>query len=163
MEKGTFDDFISELRQKNDLVSVASKYVQVERKGRNYWCRCPFHGEKTPSLSINDVDNMFYCFGCHTGGTVIHFVMRIESLSFMEAVKLLAEWANMEIPESFSGGNGEDIANAKKRKDRLKNLMKDAAKHYHNNLSKPSAKLAIEYMNKRQLENNIATRFGLGY
>lgn len=109
MEKQSFDDFIRELRQKNDLVSVASKYVNVEHRGRYYWCRCPFHGEKTPSLCINDIDNMFYCFGCHVGGTVINFVMQIESLTFMEAVKLLAEWANMEIPASFAGNGGENI------------------------------------------------------
>lgn len=163
MEKQSFDDFIRELRQKNDLVSVASKYVNVEHRGRYYWCRCPFHGEKTPSLCINDIDNMFYCFGCHVGGTVINFVMQIESLTFMEAVKLLAEWANMEIPASFAGNGGENIEKAKKRKDRLVSLMKQAAKHYHDNLSKPSALPALNYMKKRQLETNIATRFGIGF
>lgn len=163
MEKQSFDDFIRELKQKNDLVSIASKYVNVEHRGRYYWCRCPFHGEKTPSLCINDVDNMFYCFGCHVGGTVINFVMQMESLTFMEAVKLLAEWANMEVPESFTGKGGENIEKAKKRKDRLVSLMKVAAKHYVDNLKKPSAKNAILYMQKRQLESNIATRFGIGY
>lgn len=163
MEKESFDNFIKELIQKNDLVSVASKYVQVERKGRYYWCRCPFHGEKTASLSINDIDGMFYCFGCHVGGTVIQFVQQIESLTFMETVKILAEWANMEIPDSFSGSNGENIANAKKRKDRLISLLKETAKHYHSNLSKPSARLAVEYMKNRKLEDSVSTKFGLGY
>lgn len=164
LEKETFEDFKRELKQKNDLVSVASKYVQLERKGRYYWCRCPFHGEKTPSLCINDIDGMFYCYGCHVGGDVIKFVMQIESQSFPEAVKTLAGWANMEVPESFeNSGNGTDIAVAKKRKDRLIKLMKDAAKHYHENLDKPNAKPAHEYMEKRQLSTPIATRFGIGY
>ncbi|MBQ8425271.1 MAG: DNA primase [Clostridia bacterium] len=163
MEKESFDDFIKELKQRNDLVSVASRYVQLERKGRYYWCRCPFHGEKTASLSINDIDGMFYCFGCHVGGTVIHFVQQMESLTFIEAVKLLAEWANMEIPESFSGNNGKNIENAKKRRDRLLSLMKDTAKHYHSNLSKPTAKLAVQYMNNRKLDDGLSTKFGLGY
>ena len=164
MNNNSFEDFKTELKQKNDLVSVFSKYVSLERKGRYYWCRCPFHGEKTPSLSINDIDNMFYCYGCHVGGDVIKFVMQIESLSFVEAIKLLASWANMEVPENFEGtGNSEDIAKAKKRKDRLVSLMKEAAGHYVSNLEKSSAGPAREYMKKRQLEGAVARRFGIGY
>lgn len=164
MERDSFEDFKTELKQKNDLVSVVSKYVQLERKGRYYWCRCPFHGEKTPSLCINDIDNMFYCYGCHVGGDVIKFVMQIETLSFVEAVKTLASWANMEVPESFeNSGNGTDIALAKKRKDRLVSLMKETAKHYHDNLSKSSASQALEYMKKRQLEGSVAKHFGIGF
>ena len=164
MERDSFEDFKTELKQKNDLVSVASKYVQLERKGRYYWCRCPFHGEKTPSLCINDIDNMFYCYGCHVGGDVIKFVMQIESQDFTEAVKTLASWANMEVPESFeNSGNGTDIALAKKRKDRLISLMKETAMHYHQNLEKQSAEPAISYMKKRQLDGSTGTRFGIGY
>ena len=164
MDRELLEDFKRELKQKNDLVNVVSKYVQLERKGRYYWCRCPFHGEKTPSLCINDIDNMFYCYGCHVGGDVIKFVMQIESQSFVEAVKTLASWANMEVPESFeSSGNNKDIALAKKRKDRLISLMKDTAMRYHENLSKPSAKPALEYMEKRQLSGAVGTRFGIGF
>ncbi len=164
MERESLDDFKQELKQKNDIVNVVSKYVQLERKGRYYWCRCPFHGEKTPSLCVNDIDNMFYCYGCHVGGDVIKFVMQIESQTFTEAIKTLAGWANMEVPESFeNSGSGTDIAQAKKRKDRLISLMKEAATHYHNNLSKPSAKSALEYMEKRQLTGTVGTRFGIGY
>lgn len=164
MEKESFENFITELRQRNDLVNVASKYVSLERRGRYYWCRCPFHGEKTPSLSINDVDNMFYCFGCHFGGTVIQWVMQIESLTYLEAVKLLASWANMEVPDSLENKkDGMNIALAKKRKDRLISLMKEAAMRYHKNLEKPSATAAREYMKKRQLDGSTGTRFGIGY
>ncbi len=164
MEKHSLEDFKQELKQKNDIVSIVSKYVSLERKGRYYWCRCPFHGEKTPSLCINDIDNMFYCYGCHVGGDVIKFVMQIESQTFVEAIKTLASWANMEVPESFeNSGNGTDIAIAKKRKDRLISLMKETAKHYHDNLSKPSAKQALEYMKKRQLDGVVGTRFGIGF
>ena len=164
LENKSFEDFKTELKQKNDLVAVASKYVQLERKGQYFWCRCPFHGEKTPSLSINDRDNIFHCFGCHVGGDVIKFVMQIESLSFAEAVKLLASWANMEVPDSFeNSGNGVDIAQAKKRKDRLVSLMKETAMHYHENLKKPSASEALDYMKKRQLEGSVATHFGIGF
>lgn len=158
----TFEDFKRELIQKNDLVSVVSKYVQLERKGRYYWCRCPFHGEKTPSLCINDIDNFFYCFGCHVGGNVINFVMQIETLSFMEAVKLLAEWANMELPETYEN-NSADIAKAKKRRDRLYALMKETALHYHDNLNKPTASNALLYMKKRQISDSQGKHFGIGY
>ena len=164
MEKHSLEDFKQELKQKNDIVSIVSKYVSLERKGRYYWCRCPFHGEKTPSLCINDIDNMFYCYGCHVGGDVIKFVMQIESQTFVEAIKTLASWANMEVPDSFeNSGNGTDIAIAKKRKDRLISLMKETAKHYHDNLSKPTAKQALEYMKKRQLDGAVGTRFGIGF
>lgn len=163
MDKNLFDDFKRELIQKNDLVSVVSKYVPLERKGRYFWCRCPFHGEKTPSLCINEFDNFFYCFGCHVGGDVISFVMKIESQSYMEAIRTLAGWANMEVPNSFEGASATEIAMATKRKNRLTSLMKDAARHYYDNLSKPSAAAALEYMKKRQIDSHLATRFGIGY
>jgi len=119
MDKNIFDDFKRELIQKNDLVSVVSKYVPLERKGRYFWCRCPFHGEKTPSLCINEFDNFFYCFGCHVGGDVISFVMQIETQSYMEAIRTLAGWANMEVPNTFEGANATEIALATKRKNGL--------------------------------------------
>jgi len=164
MEKREFEDFISELKQKNDIVSVASKYVQVERKGRYFWCRCPFHGEKTPSCCLNDIDNFFYCYGCHVGGNVITFVKLIESLDFVEAIKLMAQWANMEVPSSIERSrNGEDVALAKKRKERLISLMKETAMHYVGNLSKPCAATANEYIKRRQLDGNTQKHFGIGY
>lgn len=164
MDNNSFNDFKNEIIQKNDIISVCSKYVPLERKGRYYWCRCPFHGEKTASLCINDIDNFFYCYGCHTGGNVIDFVKRIESIEFMDAIKLLASWANIEVPENLSRNkNNEDFAKAKKRKDRLISLMKDTARHYIDNLKKPSAAAALEYMKKRQLEGKTATHFAIGY
>lgn len=164
MDNNTFNDFINEIIQKNDIVSICSKYVSLERKGRYYWCRCPFHGEKTPSLCINDIDNFFYCYGCHEGGNVIKFVQRIETLEFMDAVKLLASWSNVEIPENLSkNSNNEDYAKAKKRKDRLLALMKDTARHYIDNLSKQNASSALEYMKKRQIDAKVAKHFAIGF
>lgn len=164
MKKDTFEDFKSELKQKNDIVSIVSRYVPLDKRGSYFWCRCPFHGEKTASLCVNDVDNMFYCYGCHTGGDVIKFVQLIESCSFMDAVRMLANWANMEVPESFNGStSSEEIAKAKKRRDRLYALTKAAAMHYHENLMRPSAEPARAYMKKRELSEQVATRFGLGY
>lgn len=163
MQKNGFEDFIRDLKQRNDLASVASRYLKVERRGRYFWCVCPFHGDKNPSLCISD-DEMFYCYGCHVGGDVIKFVMMIESVEFMDAVKLLASWANVEIP-NFSGGksNSADIEQKKKRKDRLLTLLKETAMFYHNNLSKSSALPAHDYMKKRQISEGLARHFGIGY
>ncbi len=165
MEKEAFEDFKREIKQKNDIVSVASKYVPIERRGRYYWCKCPFHGEKTASLCINDYDGFFYCYGCHIGGDVIKFVMQIESQTYIEAMKILAGWANIEIPDSLEnfGNGGVNIAAAKKRKDRLIALMKDTATHYHENLSKYTAKAANIYMQQRQLDGGVTKRFAIGY
>ena len=158
-----FEDFLNELKQKNDLVSVASRYCSLQRKGRYYWARCPFHGEKTPSLCINEYDGFYYCYGCHTGGDVIRWVRNIESLDFMEAVQLLASWANMEVPQIKGKSDSEEIEKRKKQKERLGALTKEAAIYYRNNLKLPEAKVAWDYIKKRQLEPEIVTKFGLGY
>ncbi len=163
MSENSFDEFKRELKTKCDIVSIVSKYLQLDRRGRYYWCRCPFHGDKNPSMCVNDIDNTFYCYGCHAGGDVIQFVMQIESQSFIDAVKTLANWANMEVPASFEKSNGEDIVKAKKRKDKLLQLMKDAARHYYENLSKKNAEVAREYIKKRQISDQVARRFGLGF
>ena len=93
--------FIEELKAKNDIVSVVSKYVPLDRKGRLFWGRCPFHGEKTPSFAVNEDNQFYHCFGCGVGGDVIKFVQEIESVDFMGAVHILADLAHMEVP-SFS-------------------------------------------------------------
>jgi DNA primase len=135
----------------------------LQRKGRYYWARCPFHGEKTPSLCINEYDGFYYCYGCHTGGNVITWVKNIESLEFMEAVQLLASWANMEVP-AFSGKtDSEAIAKKKQQKERLLALVKDSAIYYRNNLSLPEAKPALDYIAKRNLPHDIVVKFGIGY
>lgn len=158
-----WQDFLEELKQKNDLVSVASRYCSLQRKGRYFWARCPFHGEKTPSLCINEYDGFYYCYGCHTGGNVITWVKNIESLDFMEAVQLLATWANMEVPQIRGKSDKEEIEKKKKEKERLLALVRDAALYYRNNLKLDEAKVAWEYIKKRQLPQEIVTKFGLGY
>ena len=89
--------WLDELRDRADIVQVVSRYVQLNPKGGRYWGLCPFHGEKTPSFSVNPQRQMYYCFGCHAGGSAITFVMEMEHLDFMEAVKLLAEQVEDQI------------------------------------------------------------------
>ena len=92
-------EIIEEVLSRNDIVSVVSDYVKLERKGSNYWGLCPFHGEKTPSFSVTPSKQIFYCFGCHKGGNAIHFVSNIENISYYDAIRALAERVGMQLPE----------------------------------------------------------------
>ena len=96
------EELIEEIRTKNDIVEVVGSYVKLERKGYNYWACCPFHHEKTPSFCINEADQYYHCFGCGESGDVIRFVSELESLDFMDAVKLLAQRAKMPMPETVN-------------------------------------------------------------
>ena len=121
---GFSDQFISELKYKNDIVSVISQYVPLTRKGSKYFCCCPFHNEKTASMCVNADGQYYHCFGCGVSGDVITFVMEMESLSYVEAIKFLAERANMTLPE-FKGD--AEYHKKKERGETLRNLMRDAA------------------------------------
>lgn len=162
MTSGFPGGFLDELKAKNDIVSVVSRYVTLERKGHTYWGRCPFHGEKTPSFAVNENDQFYHCFGCHVGGDVVKFVQEIESIDFMEAINLLAEWAHMEVPKLNTSDN-DAIEKRKKQKERLQNLMRDTALYYNKNLKQSNAKPAQDYLVKRQVDSEVATKFGLGY
>ena len=154
--------FIEELKQKNDIVSVVSRYVPLVKKGRLYWGRCPFHGEKTPSFTVNEENQYYHCFGCKESGDVIKFVQKIENVDFMDAVKMMAEWAHMQLPQ-FSSTDNETIEAQKKKKERLLALMKETAKYYHANLQREEAAPGLEYLAKRKVDAKMITAFGLGY
>ena len=93
------EEIIEEVRQANDIVDVISEYVQLKRKGRNYFGLCPFHNEKSPSFSVSPDKQIFHCFGCNVGGNVFTFLMQIEGISFIEAVQELADRANIQLPQ----------------------------------------------------------------
>lgn len=158
---GINEEFLSELKQKADIVSVTSKYIQLEKKGRSYWACCPFHHEKTPSFSVNEQNQFYHCFGCHEHGDVIKFVEKMENLPFFESVKLLAQSVGMQVPED-GNVNKDNIEKERKHKQRLLALLKDTAIYYNNNLKDSKAKPALEYMQSRKISQNIAIRFGLG-
>jgi len=99
------EELIEEIRMSNDILSVVGEYVKLERKGKNYFGLCPFHSEKTPSFSVDPNKQLYYCFGCGKGGSVIQFVMEVENLDYIEAVKMLAERARIQLPE---GDNEEE-------------------------------------------------------
>ena len=150
-------DWIDEVRDRSDIVSIVSEYVPLQRKGSKHWGLCPFHGEKTPSFSVDQEKQMYYCFGCHAGGNVITFVMAMERMEFPEAVKHLAERAHMAIPETTR----EDFG-PKKDRDRLYACLVEAAKFYNRTLYAPEGAQALEYLHNRGLRDNVIRRFGLG-
>ena len=157
-----FPRFIEQLKDKNDIVDVVSKYVSLERKGNRFWGKCPFHHDKTPSFAVN-VDGQFYhCFGCGASGDVIKFLREMESLDFMEAVELLCKRAGMKLPQHISGKDADEAQKLKKRRDRLYALLKDAAKFYHACLKSKGQKV-VEYLHGRGISGSYIVKFGLGY
>ena len=92
------EDVIEEVRSRNDIVSVISEYVKLQRKGSSYFGLCPFHNEKSPSFSVSPDKQMYYCFGCGAGGNVFTFIQEYENYSFPEALKFLAERAGITLP-----------------------------------------------------------------
>lgn len=157
--KGFDAKFIDELKNKNDIVEVVGRHVQLQQRGGNYWGRCPFHHEKTASFSVNPNGQFFYCFGCHKSGDVISFTMEIESLDFNDAVKLLAERAKIPLPEVRY--DDEKIKEQKKQKERVLSLLTDTARFYASNIKKGADK-HVEYILKRKIAWETVAKFGIG-
>lgn len=151
------EDFISELKYRSDISDIASSYMQLKRRGRNLVGLCPFHGEKTPSFNIYSENGSFYCFGCGVGGDVITFVMKIENLDYMEAVKFLAQRAGMTVPE-----DAVDDSMSKLR-TRVFEANREAARFYYSKLYSIDGKQALNYLHSRALADKTIRRFGLGY
>lgn len=160
MDKGFSPEWIEKLKSNNDIVTTISKYITLNRKGKTWWACCPFHYEKTPSFAVNEYEQFYHCFGCGASGDVIGFVKKYENMDFFDACKLLAENAGMELPE-FT--NDEQIIEKKKKIDRIYNVLRDTANYYYSNLKRPEGKVALEYLAKRNVTNDIIQSFGLGY
>lgn len=154
------DELIEEIRVKNDIVSVISGYVRMQKKGSNYFGLCPFHNEKSPSFSVSPGKQMYYCFGCGAGGNVITFVMEYENLTFQEAVKLLADRAGVDLPELEYN---EEARQKESRRTRLLEINKEAAKYYYCMLRSPRGRTGYQYLAGRQLSEETMKKFGLGY
>ena len=148
--------FLDELVSRSDIVDVVSSYVTLTRKGGNYFGLCPFHNEKTPSFSVSPDKQIYHCFGCKHGGGVISFIMEIENLSFPDAVRFLAKRANMEVPDD--GADQE----ASRRRQRILELNREAARWFYQTLSTPSGAAVAAYLDKRQITRKTAVSFGLG-
>ena len=153
------DEIIDDVRQSNDIVDVISQYVRLKRSGRNYFGLCPFHNEKSPSFSVSPEKQIFHCFGCGVGGNVFTFLTKIEGINFVEAVQLLAERANIQLPTLEN--NVDSAKEALKAK--VYKVNEFTAKYYHENLYRPESKIAQEYIKKRKLSNETLKAFQIGF
>lgn len=151
------DEFLTELRARTDIESVISPYVNLSKRGRLVKGLCPFHNEKTPSFTIYTDSQSFYCFGCGAGGDAITFVRRIENLDYVEAVKVLAERAGMQMPE-----DGYDDSLAKHRQ-RILAANREAARFFHATMMSEQGKTGLDYFLGRRLTMQTIKHFGLGY
>ena len=154
------DSVIDELLTRADIESVVSRYVLLKRQGANLVGLCPFHSEKTPSFSVNPSKNIYKCFGCGKGGNAIRFIMEIEHLNYPEAIRFLGPLYGVEIPET--GYSGDNIQ--KEQKDRVKDILKEAAKFYYKSFNDPEiGRPAREYAAQRCLSKQTLDNFGIGY
>ena len=154
------DSWMGELLSKSDIASIASEYTLLKPKGKRLWGCCPFHSEKTPSFSVSPDTQLYYCFGCHAGGSVVQFVMEMEKLTYIDAIKYLAQRAGMELPEEV---DDDRLRRERAIKERLYAACKAAAMFYHEKLMSPEGKAAQQYLAKRGIDGAIAKKFGLGY
>ncbi len=154
------EEIVEEVRQRNDIVDVISGYVGLSKRGSNYVCCCPFHGEKTPSFYVSRSKQIYKCFGCGEGGNVTTFVMKYENCTFPEALKLLAERAGVKLPEETYS---EEAKRRESRRQQLLAVNKEAAKFYYYQLRGERGAKAREYLDKRALSDETRKGFGLGF
>jgi DNA primase len=161
MKDLVYDEFIERLRAECDIVSILSDYLTLKKKGKNYWGCCPFHHEKTPSFSVTPDKGFFYCFGCQAGGNVFNFLMKIENVSFFDAVKILAQKMNVSLPKK------EKTAQELERDRELFELYhvnEMARDFFYSCLTKTAyGKPAKEYLKTRGVSDEVIHGFKLGF
>ena len=153
------DELIEEVRSNNDIVDIISQYVVLKRSGRNYFGLCPFHKEKSPSFSVSPDKQIFHCFGCGAGGNVFHFISKIENVNFIESMQILADRVGMQLPTLDSNEDSKK----QELKAKVYKINEIAAEFYHENLYKPTSKIAQDYVKKRKMDNKTLKAFTIGY
>jgi DNA primase len=140
------DELVEEVRSRNDIVIVIGSYIRLQKKGSNHMGLCPFHNEKTPSFSVSAAKQMYHCFGCGVGGNVFTFIMEYENYTFIEALKVLAERAGVQLPEQeFS----EEAKRQADFKGRLLEVNKQAAIYFHHQFKTNEGQAAYQYLTGR--------------
>jgi len=158
--KEIYANFKEQVRREADIVRIISEYVPLKKKGGRYWGCCPFHGEKTPSFTVDEGKGLFHCFGCGAGGDVFSFIMKQENLSFVDALKFLANKFNIPIPEREK--NAEEIAREQEAKE-IYTANEWAAKFFHSCLINTNyGKKGLAYLQNRGIGQAIITKFALG-
>lgn len=153
-------EVIEEISSGNDILDVVSAYVPLKQKGSNYFGLCPFHNEKSPSFSVTPDKQIFHCFGCGVGGNVISFIMQIENLDFLGAITFLADRIRYALPEA---GHDEDYQKRALLKESLIDIHKKAARFFYDTLQSQDGAAATAYLDIREMQPKIRTKFGLGY
>ncbi|MBN2567845.1 MAG: DNA primase [Deltaproteobacteria bacterium] len=149
---------IEEIKDRANIVDIISEYVTLKKAGRNFVGLCPFHREKAPSFTVNQEKQIFYCFGCQEGGNLFSFLMKINSMSFAEAVRHMAGKLGIRIPQEVNGRRGEAT-----EREKINRINRMAAEFFSQNLSSPAAKIARKYLAKRGMADSVIEKFRLGY
>ena len=159
-----FQDFVDEVIQRNDIVEIVSEYAKLKRVGSRYSALCPLHNDKkSPSLSISPDKQLFHCFGCGAGGNVIHFIMGMENLDFMDALKYLADRVHLPMPERSSGSDVKKRQETADKKQLIYEINAEAGRYFYRNLAGEKGKEAYKYLLDRGITNATIKKFGLGY
>lgn len=153
------EDIVSEVIAANDIVDVVSGYVKLKRSGSGFMGCCPFHREKTPSFHVSGDKQLYHCFGCGAGGSVIQFVMNAEGLDFPDALRFLADRAGIRLPENAA----DDMGEKHKKKQRIYDMNRDAARFFRETLLSKQGGQAQEYLKARALTGKTIAAFGLGF
>ncbi|MFQ5646353.1 MAG: DNA primase [bacterium] len=151
------EQILEDIRLRTDIVSLVSEYVLLKKKGTNYYGICPFHTEKTPSFSVSPAKQIWHCFGCHAGGDIYQFLIKIDQLSFPEAVAVLAEKCGVTLP-SYQKDSGEH-----ERRSQLLNIYREAHKVLIDNLSSGKDRKGKQYLAERGVSEDMIGKFSLGY
>jgi DNA primase len=161
MKDAVYDEFIDRLRSESDIVSILSDYVPLKKKGKNYWGCCPFHHENTPSFSVTPDKGFFYCFGCQSGGNVFNFLMKVENISFFDAVKILAQKMNIPLPQKEK--TPQEIAREREA-SKLYRANEMAREFFYACLTKTAyGKQAREYLLSRGVTDEVIDSFKIGF
>lgn len=151
------ESFLQELKYKTDITDIVSTYVSLKKRGATLVGLCPFHNEKTPSFTVYPETQSFYCFGCGAGGDAVTFIRKIENLDYIDAVKMLAQRAGLQMP---TDGFDDSIS---KRRRRIYEANRAAAKYFHSVLMSEEGSKALEYYRTRKFTLHTIRKFGLGY
>ena len=158
------NDVIEEVRSANDIVDVVSKYVNLRRRGNTFVGLCPFHHEKTASFSVSPDKQIFHCFGCGVGGSVINFIMKIENIGFKEALEYLAEAAGISLPATSNFDlemSKDELIKVEADKKEMYEINKVAGRFFYDNIEKSS--LAKSYIAERKIDAKTVAKYGLRF
>ena len=159
MSSVTFEDVVSQIKDRLDIVDVVSKDVILKKSGGNYWGLCPFHKEKTPSFSVNPAKGIYKCFGCGEGGDALSYLMKTRNIEFKDLIKELAEEFGLELPNSYS----TSPQNKNNRELMIKACVKAAEYYQHLLFGTSEAQKALSYLNNRGIDEKVIKRYSLGF